>query len=96
MSSVVRLPHGAERPFDVYVNGIAQAEGDDYAVEGDRLVFERHLEKEGKLGFWRWLSMALSIAGSYKRNDSVDVHYSLAGKRQVAVALDILDESDAD
>jgi hypothetical protein len=39
--------------------------------------------------------MALAIAGSYGRNDSVDVTYTLAGKRQVATALDIL-EPDAD
>ena len=93
--STVRLPHGAQPPFEVYVNGVAQAEGSDYEVRGDKLVFDRHLEKEGKLGFWRWLSMALSIAGSYGRNDSVDVTYTLGGKRQVATALDIL-ESDAD
>ncbi len=93
--SEVELPRGAERPFEVYLNGVLQTEGEDYEVHGNRLVFERHLQKEGKLGFWRWLSMAFSIAGSYGRNDSVDVTYSLAGKRQVATALDIL-ESDAD
>jgi hypothetical protein len=93
--SSVRLPHGAEPPYEVYVNGVVQREGDDYAVRGDRLIFSRHLEKEGRLGFWRWLSMALSIAGSYGRNDSVDVHYTLAGTRQAAVALDIL-EADED
>ena len=36
-----------------------------------------------------WQATALSIAGSYGRNDSVDVHYNLHGKRQVAVGLDI-------
>ena len=87
--SVVRLPHGAEPPYEVYVNGVQQTPGEDYEVEGDRLVFSRHLEKEGKLGFWRWLSMALSIAGSYGRDDSVDVRYTLAGTRQIAVGLDI-------
>jgi len=43
--------------------------------------------------------MALSIAGFYGKNDSVDVHYSLKGQCQVAVGLDIelLDsEDDAD
>jgi hypothetical protein len=91
----VRLPRGAEPPFEVYVNGVPQVEGSDYEIKGDLLVFERDLEKEGKLGFWRWLSMALSIAGTYGRNDSVDVTYTLAGRRQVATALDIL-EPDAD
>jgi hypothetical protein len=81
------------------VNGVQQKPGVDYEVRGDRLVFAQHLEKEGKLGFWRWLSMALSIAGFYGKNDSVDVHYTLHGTRQVAVGLDIelLDsEGDAD
>lgn len=87
--SVVRLPHGAEPPFEVYVNGVEQTPGNDYEVRGNSLVFNRHLQKEGKLGFWRWLSMALSIAGSYGRNDSVDVRYTLAGTRQIAVGLDI-------
>jgi hypothetical protein len=89
--SEVALPRGAQPPFEVYVNGVAQRQGEDYEIRGDRLVFRRDLVKEGKLGFWRWLSMALSIAGSYGRNDSVDVHYTIAGKRQVAVGLDILE-----
>ena len=89
MSSAVKMPRGAEPPYDVFVNGVEQKPGDDYVVEGDRLVFSRKLEKEGRLGFWRWLSMALSIAGSYGRNDSVDLHYTLGGRRQVAVGLDI-------
>jgi hypothetical protein len=88
-NSVVRLPHGAEPPYEVYVNGVLQTPAADYDVRGNQLVFTRHLEKEGKLGFWRWLSMALSIAGSYGRNDSVDVRYTLAGTRQIAVGLDI-------
>jgi hypothetical protein len=96
VTSAVRLPHGAEPPFDVFVNGVEQKPGADYEVQGDRLVFSKHLEKEGKLGFWRWLSMALSIAGFYGKNDSVDLHYNLHGKRQVAVGLDIelLDSED--
>ncbi len=83
------MPRGAEPPFEVFINGVQQKPGEDYVVEGDRLVFSKSLEKEGKLGFWRWLSMALSIAGFYGKTDSVDVHYNLHGKRQVAVGLDI-------
>jgi hypothetical protein len=97
--SAVELPRGAEPPFEVFVNGVQQTPGSDYLIEGRRLIFSKHLEKEGKLGFWRWLSMARSIAGFYGKNDSVDVHYSLKGQRQVAVGLDIelLDsEDDAD
>ena len=96
MGAKVRLPRGAEPPYEVYLNGVPQAQGKDYELRGDLLVFERDLKKEGKLGFWRWLSMALSIAGFYGKNDSVDVHYSLQGQRQVAVGLDIelLDSED--
>jgi hypothetical protein len=94
--SAVNLPRGAEPPYDVFVNGVPQKPGADYVIEGGRLIFPKHLEKEGKLGFWRWLSMALSIAGFYGKNDSVDVHYNLHGRRQVAVGLDIelLDSDD--
>ena len=83
------MPRGAEPPYDVFVNGVEQKEGDDYVIKGEHLIFDRSLQKEGKLGFWRWLSMALSIAGFYGKNDSVDLHYTLGGKRQVAVGLDI-------
>jgi len=48
----VSLPRGAERPFRVFVNGVPQAEGEDYRVDGRDLLFDRPLEKE-KLGFWR-------------------------------------------
>jgi hypothetical protein len=89
LKSAVRIPAGAERPYDVFVNGVQKREGTDYRVDGDLLVFTEHLEKEGKLGFWRWLSMALSIAGFYGKNDSVDLHYTVNGRRQVAVGLDI-------
>ncbi len=71
-------------PFEVFVNGVPQIEGDDYDIVGSALVFERPLEKEGKLGFWRMASMFLGVAGSYGKNDSVDVVYTLNGKRTVS------------
>jgi hypothetical protein len=67
----------------VFVNGVQQAEGDDYDLVGSTLVFERALEREGKLGFWRMLLMFLGVAGSYGKNDSVDIVYTLNGKRAV-------------
>jgi hypothetical protein len=83
----VRLPADLVRPFDVYVNGIAQSEGSDYRVEGRTLVFERELRTEGKLGFWRWLSLWVGIAGTYRQNDSVDVTYKRDGAPVVATRL---------
>jgi hypothetical protein len=41
--SRVRLPEGVSRPFRVYVNGVEQAEGRDYAVDGLWIVFAREL-----------------------------------------------------
>jgi hypothetical protein len=46
-------------------------------------VFERSLAGEGRLGFWRWLSLFLGIAGTYRQNDSVDVVYDTGGRRTV-------------
>ena len=86
---IVKLPDGAEPPFSVFVNGVRQAEGIDYTVQKGHLVFTRPLAKEGRLGFWRWLLMFLSIAGTYRRNDSVDVQYTQQGQTRVATGLDI-------
>ncbi len=83
----VRLPADLVRPFEVFVNGIAQTEGADYHVEGRTLVFDRELKSEGKLGFWRWLSLWVGIAGTYRQNDSVDVTYKLSGQPVVATKL---------
>jgi hypothetical protein len=86
---LVKLPEDAEPPFSVFVNGVRQVEGTDYTVLKGHLVFDKPLAKEGKLGFWRWLSMFLSIAGTYRRNDSVDVQYEVQGRTLVATGLDI-------
>ena len=85
--SAVDLPRGVQPPFEVYLNGVRQEQGTDFRVVGTVLVFERSLEREGRLGFWRWLSMVLGIAGSYGRNDTVDVVYEVAGQRTVATGL---------
>jgi hypothetical protein len=83
----VRLPADVVRPFDVFVNGVEQREGRDYSIEGRTLVFERQLKTEGKLGFWRWLSLWVGVAGTYRQNDSVDVAYRRNGKPVVASRL---------
>ena len=57
--------------------------------EGGELVFRRSMKKEGKLGFWRWMSLFLGIAGTYRQNDSVDVVYDVDGRRVVATGLPI-------
>ena len=83
----VALPPGVERPTEVYVNGVAQRAGADYRVENGALVFARELRQEGKLGFWRWLSMFLGIAGTYRKHETVDVQYEVDGRPRVAANL---------
>lgn len=91
MTSRVKLPAGAGPPLRVFVNGVPQEEGKDYRLEGGELVFpDRLLKKEGRLGFWRWTSIFLGLVGTYRQNDSVDVHYTYRGEQRVAVYLDIV------
>jgi hypothetical protein len=87
--SRVQLPAHVTEPLEVFVNGVLQAEGTDYRREGRELVFGRRLAQEGRLGPWRWLSLFLGIAGTYRQNDSVDVVYELDGRRLVATGLPI-------
>jgi hypothetical protein len=68
----------------VYVNGVRQEPGRDFDRLGDELVFRRPLAQEGRLGAIRWLSMLLGIAGTYRKHETVDVVYELAGRRTVA------------
>jgi hypothetical protein len=86
---LVKLPPGADPPLGVFVNGVRQTEGVDYELIKGHLAFKKPLVKEGRLGFWRWFLMFLSIAGVYRRNDSVDVQYEVNGQVQVATGLDI-------
>jgi hypothetical protein len=87
--SRVELPAGALPPFQVFVNGVPQEQGKDFRVEGGSLVFEQPLAHEGRLGFWRWLSLVLGVAGTYRQNDSVDVVYQAGGRRVLASNLPI-------
>ena len=80
----IELPPYVRRPFEVFVNGVPQQEGTDFEIVGSSLVFSRSLAREGSLGFWRWARMALGIAGTYRKNDSIDVVFTLDGRRRVA------------
>lgn len=89
----VPLPRGAEPPYRVFVNGVPQREGEDYAVSGDELVFAKPLEKE-RIGAARWTAMFFGLFGSYGKNDSVDVQYRLGAREVVATGLDIVGPED--
>jgi hypothetical protein len=88
----VELPSPVGRPFEVYVNGVAQREGVDFHVDGRALVFTRELHHEGKLGFWRWASITFGVAGTYRKHDVVDVAYEVGGRRAVASNLPLTEE----
>jgi hypothetical protein len=88
----VQLPAAVGVGFEVYINGVAQQPGRDFRREGGDLVFDRPLAREGRLGFWRWLSLFLGVAGTYRQNDSVDVIYEVDGRRVVAAGLPLIPE----
>jgi hypothetical protein len=85
----VDLPSYVTDEFEVFLNGVPQAEGRDFERDGRTLLFDRPLAKEGRLGTLRWLSMLLGVAGTYRQNDSVDIVYESGGKRLVAADLPI-------
>jgi hypothetical protein len=85
--SRIDLPAYIPNEFDVYVGGVKQVRGVDYDVVGRSLVFPRTIAQEGRLSFWRWLSMWLGVAGTYRKHETVDVVYELGGRRQVETGL---------
>jgi hypothetical protein len=88
--SLVQLPRGAGPPFRVWINGVEQREGADYEIRSGQLEFERPLAKEGKLGLFRWALMFFGIAGTYRKNDSVDVQFTTpGGQMRLVTGLDI-------
>ena len=85
--SQVELPEAVTSPFEVFVNGVPQRAGVDYDLLGRTLVFHRQLAREGRLGFWRWLSLFMGVAGTYREHDTVDIVFTADGRRTV-VSLD--------
>jgi hypothetical protein len=85
----IRLPGGAERPIQVFINGTVQSEGADYSVHGREIVFSRPLVKE-RVSRSRWLAMSLGLFGSYGKNETVDVHFRRAGKVEVVTDAEIV------
>ena len=81
-TSIARLPAWVEMPFEVYLNGVRQLEGTDFEAEGRVLRFPRRLAHDRVSG-WRWLVGAFGI-GTYRQDDSIDVHYLRDGTSRVA------------
>jgi hypothetical protein len=85
----VRLPSGAERPIQVFINGTEQQEGSDFSIHNDLIVFSRPLVKES-VSKSRWLAMSLGLFGSYGKNETVDLHFQRGGKVQVITDAEVL------
>ena len=84
----VDLPPYVPAEFDVFVGGVKQRSGVDYETVGRSIVFSRTIAQEGKLGFWRWLSMWLGVAGTYRKHETVDIVYDTGGQRGVVTGLE--------
>jgi hypothetical protein len=85
----IRLPNGAGRPIQVFINGSEQAEGSDFSIHDEMIVFSRPLIKE-QVSRSRWLAMSLGLFGSYGKNETVDVHFERRGKVEVITDAEIL------
>ncbi|MFL5916550.1 MAG: hypothetical protein ACJ752_13080 [Gaiellaceae bacterium] len=85
--SRIELPEHVPPAFEVYVGGVRQLPGRDFDVQGRTLVFPRPIAQEGTLGFWRWASMWLGIAGTYRKHEAVDIVYTVDGRREVETGL---------
>jgi hypothetical protein len=85
--SRIELPEHVPPAFEVYVGGVRQLPRRDFDVEGRTLVFPRPIVQEGRLGFWRWASMWLGIAGTYRKHEAVDIVYTVDGRREVETGL---------
>lgn len=84
----VPLPAGAERPITVFINGVPQAEGEDYELLNDEIVFNRQILKE-TVGTFRWLIMLLGVIGTYRKNETVDVQFRREGRTELASDLPV-------
>ena len=80
----VDLPAYVQQPYEVFVNGVAQIEGTDFERIGSSLLFDRSFAREPPLSWWRWALMTLGIAGAYHPHDTIDVVFTLRGRRGVA------------
>lgn len=85
-----RLPRGAEEPIRIYINGVEQPRGEMWEVGGNEVVFKRHIVKE-EVTTGRWLAMYIGIFGTYRLHETVDIEYSIAGRRTLAADVPIYD-----
>ncbi len=79
----VTLPEGAEKPIIVFVNGVAQTEGEDYVIRENEILFTREIIKETKTGKKK-MFMLLGVVGFYNKDETIDVQFQRDGKTDFA------------
>jgi hypothetical protein len=85
-----KLPRGASEPIRVHINGVEQPRGEVWDVRGEYIAFTRPIVKE-RVSTGRWLAMYLGLFGSYRKNEQVDVEYTLNGQTKLAADVEITD-----
>ena len=85
----VKLPAGAEAPFTVFINGVEQREGPDYALGDGEIVFTRQIDKE-KVGTGRWQAMYLGLFGTYRKDETIDLQFQRGGKVELTSGLPVI------
>jgi hypothetical protein len=83
-----RLPRGAQEPIRVHINGVEQPRGEVWDVRGGNVVFTRPIVKE-TVSKGRWMAMYLGLFGSYRKNETVDIEYTLGGETKLAADVEI-------
>ena len=78
----VQLPAGVREPFVVFVNGVRQQPGNDFAVRSGKLVFSRPLAND-RVSKKRWAIGWFGV-GTYRQDDSVDVAWTAADGRRAS------------
>lgn len=86
----VALPTGAERPITVFINGVPREEGRDYEIDDREIVFRHPIVKE-KVSSMRWLAMLVGAAGTYRRNETVDIEFHRDGRVELAGDLPVVE-----
>ncbi len=85
-----KLPRGASEPIRVHINGVEQPRGEVWDVRAGEVVFTRPIVKE-HVSKGRWMAMYLGLFGSYRKNEQVDVEYTLGGQTKLAANVEITD-----
>lgn len=88
----VRVPRGAGRAIRVYINGHEQTDGVDYTLHEGVVIFRDPILKEDLSGLpaLRKFLLGLGLVGTYQKNETVDIEYSLEGRTHLASDLPIL------